>query len=165
MLPEVLLVLSYVGVESGPIYSYSYASTTSYGLIEYFRGDHFYEMKRDRIFFRGYYCLGDRSCGRFGFDSGYNTPKQSKGVQLSLSSIFSWPLGSGWTLEIEPEIVMGGIIKNTPCIDSIGRNFHCYFGTQPSSSFFYASYEEINASYRQPLIQFSNVEVRIKWVF
>ena len=160
-----LLLLSSIAIDDGPVHSYNYSSTTSYGVVETFDGDHFYLMKNDRIQLEGYYCVGERSCGAFYFDTGYRTPKQDRDPQLVVAPIFATPLSGEWTLEIEPKIEVGGQIRNRPCVDSIGRYFHCYYGTQPSSPLFFNSFDEINEMFRQPIIRISEIEVRLTWVF
>lgn len=157
--------MSSITLDGRPVHSYYYSSTTSYGVVETFEGDHFYQPKHDRIKLGGFYCVGERSCGRFYFDSGYRTLKQDKEPQIIVAPIFETDLGADWTLEIEPKIEIGGAIRNRPCVDSIGRTFHCYYGTQPSSPLFFNSFDEIDEMFRQPTIRISEIGVRFIWVF
>ena len=44
-----LLLLSSIAIDDGPVHSYNYSSTTSYGVVETFDGDHFYLMNHDMV--------------------------------------------------------------------------------------------------------------------
>jgi hypothetical protein len=161
----IALALSAASVETAALYSFSYSATTSYDVVEQFSGDHFYELDFPWISLAGRYCLWEHHCGQFSFDTGYHTPKQTRDPQLTLKHEINYEVRENLYFQFKPTIEFGGQTRVRACVDSIGRRFHCYFGTQHSSGLFFKSFDEIEAMYRSPVIRISRVEVSLTWVF
>ena len=159
------LSLSLASASTEPVFDFDYEATTSYGISETFSGTAFYELEQPRIQIGADYCLDALTCGSLYFDSGYRTAKQTKSPTLIWTPQVVVPLGESVFLEILPTLTAGGDTQLTACTDSIGREFHCYYGTQPSSALFYRSFEEIKALYSVPDIRLSEIEITVKWVF
>ena len=159
------LALNTASVETAPLYSFNYNATTSYNTVERFSGDHFYEMDFPRVTLDGQYCLFDTYCGQFAFDTGYESAKQSQQPQIRITHHVIREIQENLFFQFKPTISIGGQTRLSPCIDSIGRRFHCYFGTQQSSSLFFQSYDEIEALYEFPFIRVTKIEVSLTWLF
>jgi hypothetical protein len=161
----IALALSSASVETAPLYSFSYSATTSYNVVEQFSGDHFYELAFPRISVAGRYCLWEVHCGRFVFDTGYQSPKQRRDPQVTITYEATYEVRDNLYFQFQPTIELGGQTRIHACVDSIGRRFHCYFGTQRSSGLFFRSFDEIEALYRSPFARISRVEASLIWLF
>jgi hypothetical protein len=159
------LALNAASVESAPLYSFSYQATTSYNTVETFSGDHFYDLDFPRINLEGRYCLRNRHCGWFVLDSGYQSAKQSQQPQIRITHQLIREIRDNVFFQFKPTLALGGQTQLSPCVDAIGRKFHCYFGTQQSSSLFFKSYDDIAALYHVPFVRVTQIEVSLTWIF
>lgn len=165
ILESVLIAITSALVSSDPVYDFEYKSTTEYGVTETFSGTEFYELDFPQIFLGASYCVGKTHCGTAQLDTGYKSEKQSKTPQIIWKPQLVWPIGQGTFFDFIPTIVIGGRIDITSCKDSIGREFHCYHGTQPNSRFYLHSFEEIEALHNEEMLRVTNLEVRFRWEF
>jgi hypothetical protein len=164
---ESLIFVSLIGltVNDKPIFDYEYVTTTSYGITESVSGTHFYERSKPQIKISTYYCFDTFGCGELTLDSGYTTSKQSKEIEINWTPEIKIFQQERFFVTLTPTFKFGGRTKSEACLDNIGRNFHCYYGTQPNSPLFFSNFEAINSAMRSKNIDLTNLEVKATWKF
>lgn len=164
---ENLIFVSLIGftVSNKPIFDYEYESTTSYGITESVSGTYFYERSKPQIKISTYYCFDTFGCGELTLDSGYTTSKQSKEIEINWTPEIKFFQRERFFVMLTPTFKFGGRTKSEACLDNIGRSFHCYYGTQPNSPLFFASFEKISDAMQSKKIELTNIEVKATWQF
>lgn len=164
---ESLVLIGLIGlrVDNEPIFDYQYQTTMSYGVTESISGTHFYKRSAPQVKVSTYYCFEIFGCGELALDSGYKTPKQSKEIEINWTPEIKLLQRERFLMTITPTIKFGGRTKSQACIDNVGRSFHCYYGTQPNSPLFFASFEAINAAMKSKKIELNSIEVKASWQF
>lgn len=164
---ESLIFVSLVNLTASnkPIFDYEYKTTTSYGIMESVSGTHFYERSKPQIEISTYYCFYTFGCGGLTLDSGYTTPKQSKEIEINWAPEIKLFQRERFLVTLTPTFKFGGRTKSEACLDSVGRSFHCYYGTQPNSPLFFASFEQISNAMQSRSVELANIEVMFTWKF
>jgi len=152
-------------VSSKPIFDYEYKTTTSYGIVESVSGTQFYERSKSQIGISTYYCFYTFGCGGLTLDSGYTTPKQKKEPEINWLPEIKLFQQERFLVTLTPTFKFGGRTKSEACLDSVGRRFHCYYGTQQNSPLFFASFEQISNAMQSRKIELTNIEVTATWQF
>ena len=164
---ENLIFVSLIGltVSDKPIFDYEYSTITSYGITESISGTYFYERSKPQIKISTYYCFDTFGCGELTLDSGYATSKQSKEIEINWTPEIKLFQQEDFLVTLTPTFKFGGRIKSEACLDSVGRGFHCYYGTQPNSPLFFASFEQISNALQSRSVELANIEVMFTWKF
>lgn len=164
---ENLIFVSLIGLtfNDKPVFDYDYVTTTSYGITESVSGTYFYERSKPQIKMSTYYCFDTFGCGELTLDSGYITPKQSKEIEINWTPEIKIFQRERFFVMLTPTFKFGGRTKSEACLDNIGRSFHCYYGTQPNSPLFFASFEQISDAMQSKNIELANIEVMATWQF
>ena len=100
----------------------------------------------------------------WGVTSPFVSEKYARGWNLSATLYHDFVLDDVSRIRLSASLTSYAAERSNPCLDSVGRRFHCYHGTQPSSPYFTHAYHRVeNEIYRDDRYSELN-SVAITWI-
>ena len=124
-----------------PLYDFTYTYYDSTSSIQTELGTHFYQPKYPEITLKGLTHF-DNTGLIWSLSTPYIAAKYSKGFDITGTLYKDYIRTKNTHIRLSVTVTSQSREKISPCEDNIGRLFHCYYGTQPSSKYFTYSYQK-----------------------
>ena len=149
-----------------PLYDYTYSYYDANYSIQTELGTQFYQPKYPEITLKGLTHIENTGL-IWSLSTPYLAEKYSKGFDITGTLYKDYIRTKNSLLRLSVTVSSQSKEKISPCEDSIGRLFHCYHGTQPSSQYFTYSYQKTRDSiYRNKrTFELTNVNLSLIFIF
>ena len=149
-----------------PLYDYSYSYYDANSAVQTEQGTQFYEPKYPEITLKGLTHFENTGL-IWSLSTPYLSPKYSKGFDISGTIYKDYIKTKNTRIRLSATVSSQSEEKIAPCEDDIGRLFHCYHGTQPSSQYFTYSYQKTRDSmYRNKrTFELTNINLSLIVIF
>ena len=149
-----------------PLYDFTYTYYDSTSSIQTELGTHFYQPKYPEITLKGLTHIENTGL-IWSLSTPYLAPKYSKGIDITGTLYKDYIRTKNTRIRLSATISSQAKEKISPCVDSIGRLFHCYHSTQPSSQYFSYSYQKTRDSiYRKKrTLELTNINLSLIVIF
>ena len=146
-----------------PAHNFSHQYHDGYSSTTTTSGTHFYTPKYPEITLQGLTHI--RNTGLiWGVTSPFVSEKYARGWNLSATLYHDFVLHDVSRIRLSASLSSYAAERASPCVDSLGRRFHCYHGTQSSSPYFTHAYHRVeNEIYRDDRYSELN-SVAITWI-
>jgi len=159
-------ILISLGINDSPLYDFRYLATTEYGERQVISGTHFYEPVLPEINAQFYFTHGKRFSYVVGINSGFKSEKYTRAPNVSAKIFYDVVKNEDFTFTLFSTVSVGGGVRETPCIDSLNREFHCYWGTNVNSALFFMPYNEVTKiTSRRSSAEIKDIGVSLVWNF
>ena len=149
-----------------PLYDYTYSYYDANSSIQTEQGTQFYKPKYPEITLKGLTHFENTGL-IWSLSTPYLSPKYSKGFDISGTIYKDYIKTKNTRIRLSATVSSQSEEKIAPCEDDIGRLFHCYHGTQPSSQYFTYSYQKTRDSmYRNKrTFELTNINLSLIVIF
>ena len=149
-----------------PLYDYTYSYYDANYSIQTELGTQFYQPKYPEITLKGLTHIENTGL-IWSLSTPYLAEKYSKGFDITGTLYKDYIRTKNSLLRLSVTVSSQSKEKILPCEDNIGRLFHCYHGTQPSSQYFTYSYQKTRDSiYRNKrTFELTNVNLSLIFIF
>lgn len=149
-----------------PLYDYTYSYYDANYSIQTELGTQFYQPKYPEITLKGLTHIENTGL-IWSLSTPYLAEKYSKGFDITGTLYKDYIRTKNSLLRLSVTVSSQSKEKISPCEDNIGRLFHCYHGTQPSSQYFTYSYQKTRDSiYRNKrTFELTNVNLSLIFIF
>lgn len=153
------------GTVDSPVHSYQYEYTAGYGVRAAADGTHFYTREKPTLELDFLIGLGADILLTANFDSGIDTLKFNSAPSVSLKVEKIITISDSKKLTLHLDFSFLGDQENIPCIDSMGKRFHCYHGVTPTDPYYSLSFDEIDSIYSNKTSPFRGIGLKYEIVF
>lgn len=145
-----------------PLYDFTYSYYDVNYSIQTELGTHFYQPKYPEITLKGITQIENTGL-IWSLSTPYLAAKYSKGFDITGTLYKDYIRTKNTRVRLAFTVSSQSREKISPCEDNIGRLFHCYHGTQPSSQYFTNSYQKTRDSiYRkQRTFELTNINLSL----
>ena len=96
--------------------------------------------------------------------SPFYSKKYTRGININSTLYYDYSLNNNSRLRLSASFSSMAKESVAPCVDGTGRNFHCYYGTQPNDPYFITPFKDLSdLLYRQNRTINLN-RVSIQWI-
>lgn len=163
LLTPLLMSLS---LNSSPVHSYNYTFTENYGKQVTLPGTSFYSRTIPTIQTALYFGNIPNWSIILDINTGTYTEKFIRYPKVDVSLDYTAYERKNFNISVGGSFILGGETKHTPCRDSQGTLFHCYYGVTPESPLFFYDYLDVE-HYLKSLENNKNwnIDVSFNWSF
>ena len=149
-----------------PLYEYTYSYYDVNSTIQTEQGTQFYQPKYPEITLKGLTHIENTGL-IWSLSTPYLSPKYSKGFDITGTIYKDYIKTKNTRIRLSATVSSQSKETIAPCEDNIGRLFHCYHGTQPSSQYFTYSYQKTRDSvYRNKrTFELTNINLSLIVIF
>ena len=149
-----------------PLYDFTYSYYDSNSSIQTELGTHFYQPKYPEITLNGLTQF-ENSGLMWSLSTPYQAEKYSKGYDITGTLYKDYIKTKNTHIRLSFTFSSQSREKILPCEDNIGRLFHCYHGTQPSSQYFTYSYQKTrdNIYRKKRTFELTNINLSLIIIF
>ena len=149
-----------------PLYDFTYSYYDANSSIQTELGTHFYHPKYPEIELKGLTHIENTGL-IWSLSTPYLAAKYSKGFDITGTLYKDYIRTKNSLIRLSVTVTSQSKEKISPCEDNIGRLFHCYHGTQPSSQYFTYSYQKTkNSIYRKKrTFEFTDINLSLIIIF
>ena len=149
-----------------PLYDFNYSYYDENSSIQTEQGTQFYQPKYPEITLKGLTHI-ENTGFIWSLSTPYLSPKYSKGFDITGTLYTDYISSKNTRVRLSATVSSQSKEKISPCEDNIGRLFHCYHGTQPSSQYFTYSYQKTRDSlYRNKrTFELTNINLSLIVIF
>lgn len=133
-----------IGVSSNisPLYDFNYNYYDEYSNIRTESGTDFFKPIIPQISISGLTHIGNTGL-IWSVTSPFYSKKYNRGVSLSSTLYYEYRISKIWKVRFSTSLSSRAKESVSPCVDGVGRNFHCYYGTQPNHPYFIYSFNAL----------------------
>ena len=149
-----------------PLYDFIYSYYDENSSIQTEQGTQFYQPKYPEITLKGLTHIKNTGL-IWTLSTPYLAEKYSKGFDISGTLFKDYINTENMRIRLSATVSSQSKEQISPCEDNIGRLFHCYHGTQPSSQYFTYSYQKARDSlYRKKrTFELTNINLSLIVIF
>ena len=149
-----------------PLYDFNYSYYDENSSIQTEQGTQFYQPKYPEITLKGLTHIKNTGL-IWTLSTPYLAEKYSKGFDISGTLFKDYINTENMRIRLSATVSSQSKEQISPCEDNIGRLFHCYHGTQPSSQYFTYSYQKTRDSvYRNKrTFELTNINLSLIVIF
>jgi len=145
-----------------PKYDFKYNYLDEKSVVQSVSGSHFYRPKYPEVSIRGLTHIGNTGLV-WGITTPFVSDKFKRGLNFSGTLYHDFKPSDKTTLRTSISFATLAREVSRPCLDSIGRQFHCYYGTQPNHSYFYLPYDQLDSLIYKKQRTFEVLSVGFTW--
>ena len=150
-------------VNMSPLYDFKYNYLDDNSVVQSVSGRHFYEPKQPEFTIQGLTHIKNTGLV-WRVTTPYISDKFSRGLNFSGTLYHDFTPTSQSTLRTSISFATLAEEVSRPCLDTIGREFHCYYGTQPTHPYFYLPYDKVDNLVHRKHRTFEVLGIGITWI-
>ena len=152
-----------VGSNTSPVHDFTYTYYDAYSSVKSADGTHFFEPKYPEITVQGLTYFNNYGV-IWSVTSPYISTKYERGWNFGATAYRDFELDDVSRIRLSLNISSLSEEKISPCLDAMGRSFHCYYGTQTTSPYFTESFAEVEETLYRSHRKTNINSIAVTWI-
>ena len=146
-----------------PVHDFDYSFYDENSIIRIESGAHFFRPKFPEISFLGLTHVGNNGL-IWNLTTPFISEKYTQGISINATLYHDYVIDRASIIKFSASFSSLPKENISPCTDSIGRKFHCYYGTQPNGAYFSLPFEAVEGLFYRQNRSFNLNELGVTWI-